>query len=140
MLPPGVLDSHKVQDSQTEQQRLHATFALSLPEAWLDDPFGDVVAKVKKKIFVFLGTASYPAMSLKLVESHNHAMSIPGVTPTGYGLGRHGWVTFATEPDPSLPPDLIHDWIAESYVSVAPKSLGSLAQRQLQIAKPSTDL
>src|SRR5439155_26012569 len=70
-------------------------FALSLPGASEDHPWGEDVAKVRGKVFVFLGTASSksPRMTVKLVESHGHALSIEGAEPTGYGLGKSGWVT-----------------------------------------------
>ena len=31
-------------------------------------------------------------LSVKLAESHAHALAIDGAEPTGYGLGRAGWV------------------------------------------------
>ena len=46
----------------------------------------------------------------------------PEGSPTGYGLGRAGWVTITLSPH--LPPrDVLTDWIMESYRCVAPKSL-----------------
>jgi predicted DNA-binding protein (MmcQ/YjbR family) len=69
-------------------------FALSLPEAVEDVPWGtDTVAKVNKKIFVFLGAPDTTRISVKLPESGDHALSVDGAVPTSYGLGRHGWVT-----------------------------------------------
>lgn len=98
-------------------------FALSLPGAWPDTPWdGDPVAKVGKKIFVFLGSVASPRMSLKLPESASHALSIPGAQPTGYGLGRHGWCTVPVDAD-DAPLDLLLDWIEESYRAVATKTL-----------------
>jgi hypothetical protein len=44
-------------------------FALRFPGAWLDHPWGEDVAKVGKKVFVFLGAEDDPAhlgMSVKL--------------------------------------------------------------------------
>ena len=60
------------------------SFALDLPGAFADMPWeGDVVAKVGKKIFVFFGTGDPPAISVKLPESADHALSTsPGATPT----------------------------------------------------------
>ena len=94
-------------------------FALSLPEAWEDHPWGETVVKVRKKIFVFLGSER---MTVKLDESHPHALSVEGAVRTGYGLGKAGWVTL---PFAGVPPDLLHDWIEESYCLVAPKRLAA---------------
>ena len=102
-------------------------FALSLPEAWEDHPWGESVAKVRKKVFVFFGVddgSHAPGMTVKLPESGDHALSLPEGSPTGYGLGRAGWVT--VELTSSLPPrDVLTDWIMESYRAVAPKTLAA---------------
>ncbi len=102
-------------------KKLHAK-ALSLPEACEDFPWGDCVAKVNKKVFVFLGDGTADAkVSLKLrAEAHEHALSIEGAAPTGYNLGRAGWVTL---PVKEIPGALLEDWLLESYALVAPKRL-----------------
>ena len=101
--------------------RLRA-FALSLPEATEDFPWGESVAKVSGKAFVFLGRdgAAHPAITVKLVESHGHALSIEGAKETGYGLGRSGWVTVPVDAD-DVDLDVLRDWIEESYRIVAPR-------------------
>jgi len=101
--------------------------ALSLPEAVEDFPWGERVAKVKGKVFVFLGAdpvGDAPmSLSVKLPESGEEALTLPFVKPTGYGLGKSGWVT-ATFPNGQRPPvDVIRSWILESYRAVAPKRL-----------------
>jgi len=98
------------------------SYALGLPGAFRDMPWeGDAVAKVGKKIFVFFGAGSDdPAISVKLPESADHALNVPGARPTSYGLGRHGWVTV---PVTGTPPDLLQDWIEESYRTIASKRL-----------------
>jgi predicted DNA-binding protein (MmcQ/YjbR family) len=100
-------------------------FALSLPEAIEDHPWGEDVAKVGGKIFVFLGTSGPAAsrrMTVKLAESHAHALSIDGAQPTGYGLGRSGWVTVPLRAR-GVDLALLRDWIEESYRIVAPTRL-----------------
>ena len=99
-------------------------FALSLPEAVEDHPWGEDVVKVRGKIFVFLGMAgsSRPHATVKLVESHGHALSIEGAAPTGYGLGPSGWVNVPIRAE-GVSADLLCDWIEESYRIVAPKRL-----------------
>jgi len=92
-------------------------FSLTLPEAWEDHPWEETVAKVRTKIFVFLGAER---ITVKLEESHEHALSIDGAAPTGYGLGRAGWVTV---PVADVPLDVLRDWVEESYRIVAPKRL-----------------
>lgn len=42
---------------RSAKPRLRA-YALSLPEAWLDHPWGEDVVKVGKKVFVFFGVRS----------------------------------------------------------------------------------
>src|SRR5438128_2415960 len=98
-------------------------FALGLPEAYLDHPWGEDVAKVGKKVFVFFGTADgdVPGMSVKLPESREQALFSPGAEPTGYGLGRAGWVNVPFRGAP--PPAILQDWVEESYRAVAPKRL-----------------
>jgi predicted DNA-binding protein (MmcQ/YjbR family) len=96
-------------------------FALSLPEAYEDHPWDETVAKVRKKVFVFFG-GTPKLMTVKLVESHAHALSVEGVQPTGYGLGPSGWVNVPVDA-PGLGHELLCDWIEESYRIVAPKRL-----------------
>jgi predicted DNA-binding protein (MmcQ/YjbR family) len=103
------------------RQKLRA-FALSLPETREDHPWGEDVVKVRGKIFVFLGGAASWRMTVKLEESHAHALSIEGAELTGYGLGKAGWVTVPLRA-PGLTLELLRDWVEESYRIVAPKRL-----------------
>jgi predicted DNA-binding protein (MmcQ/YjbR family) len=107
----------------TVRDRLRA-FALSLPGAVEDFPWNESVVKANGKIFVFLGSeASRPRrLTVKLSESHGHAMSVAGAEPTGYGLGRSGWVTLPLRA-PGVTLDLLRDWVEESYRIVAPRRL-----------------
>ena len=101
--------------------------ALAYPEAWEDFPWGESVVKVRKKVFVFLGHPDDPnvafGLSVKLPESKDAALTLPYTEPTGYGLGKAGWVsaTFTKGMQPEL--DLLLEWVDESYRAVAPKTL-----------------
>ena len=98
-------------------------FALSLPGAFADVPWeDDEVVKVRGKIFVFLGPPGWTRITVKLEESHAHALSIDGAQPAGYGLGRSGWVTVPVRAD-GLGIALLREWVEESYRIVAPKKL-----------------
>ena len=94
---------------------------LSYPEAWEDHPWDETVAKVRKKVFVFFGGRP-KLMTVKLAESHGHALSVEGAEPTGYGLGRSGWVNLPVDAE-GLTHELLCEWIEESYRIVAPKRL-----------------
>jgi len=111
----------------TTLERVRA-FALSLPEAHEDHPWGESVAKVNKKVFVFFGhdddDEHEPGMSVKLAESNAQALMVPGAEPTGYGLGRGGWVNVPFRRT-SPPLDVLKDWVEESYRIVAPKRISA---------------
>jgi predicted DNA-binding protein (MmcQ/YjbR family) len=99
-------------------------FALSYPEAWKDTPWGEQVAKVKTKVFLFLGKGPGGlSLSVKLPQSASLALGLPFTEPTGYGLGKSGWVTASFAPSARPPLDLLKQWIDESYRAVAPKTL-----------------
>jgi predicted DNA-binding protein (MmcQ/YjbR family) len=97
-------------------------YALSFPEALPDQPWGEDVVKVRGKIFVFVGPPGSRRMTVKLAESHAHALAIEGAEPTGYGLGKAGWVTVPLRA-PGVSLAVLRDWVEESYRIVAPKSL-----------------
>jgi predicted DNA-binding protein (MmcQ/YjbR family) len=111
-------------------------YALSLPEAKEEFPWGDRVAKVKGKIFVFLGLhgeAGSLSMSVKLPESSEAALEFPWAEPTGYGLGRAAWVSVRLTPKIKPPVEMFRAWIEESYRAVAGKRLA----RELDGARAS---
>jgi predicted DNA-binding protein (MmcQ/YjbR family) len=103
-------------------------FALGLPGATEEFPWGETVAKVDKKVFVFLGLddGSYPlgvTVKLKDEAAHAHALTSPGAQPAGYGLGKAGWVRVPLEEQGAPAAELLCDWIEESYRVIAPKRL-----------------
>jgi len=100
-------------------------FALTLPEAWPDSPWGDRVVKVGKKIFLFVSgpDSERPVVTTKLPESRDHALSYPDAFPTRYGLGKHGWVTIFVDAVPAEEREVLFDFVEESYRAVATKTL-----------------
>jgi predicted DNA-binding protein (MmcQ/YjbR family) len=113
-------------DFRAESRALRK-FALGLPGASEHFPWGERVVKAGGKVFVFLGAdpvAGGPlGLSVKLPASHAEALDLPFARPTGYGLGRAGWVTATFEPPARPPVELLEGWIEESYRAVAPKGL-----------------
>jgi predicted DNA-binding protein (MmcQ/YjbR family) len=99
-------------------------FALSYPDAWEDHPWGERVAKVGKKVFVFMSLADGGlTLSVKLPRSATLALGLPFASPTGYGLGKSGWVTSSFERGARPPIDVLKQWIDESYRAVASRTL-----------------
>ena len=105
-------------------------FAISLPEAWEDFPWGESAAKVKKKVFVFFGVESAGTLKVcvKLPASAKEALELDETEVAGYGLGKSGWVVAEYGPKERPDVDLLRDWITESYCAVAPKSLAKLVE------------
>jgi len=112
----------------SRQRNLNAevlrTFALAFPEAREDFPWGERVVKVKDKVFVFLGRDDEDlGVTVKLPSSGLLALGLPFASPTGYGLGKSGWVTARFTAKDKPPLDMLRKWIEESYRAVAPKNL-----------------
>ena len=60
-------------------------------------------------------------MTVKLPQSATLALGLPFASPTGYGLGKSGWVTSHFDPGDKPPLEVLKQWIDESYRAVAPK-------------------
>ncbi len=98
--------------------------ARAYPGAVLDHPWGEDVVKVNGKIFVFLGLPSDRlTVTVKLPDSRGLALELPFTEPTGYGLGKSGWITAQFEAATAPPVPMLLAWIEESYRAVAPKRL-----------------
>jgi predicted DNA-binding protein (MmcQ/YjbR family) len=101
--------------------------ALSFPGAWEDHPWGENVAKVGKKVFVFFGVPDPRGQEMivcvKLPESGLAALDLGIAEPAGYGLGKSGWIAarFGANDAPEIA--LLERWIDESYRAVAPRKL-----------------
>ena len=63
------------------------------------------------------------SLSLKLPSSRDVAVDLPFAEPTGYGLGKSGWVSARFAKVSDVPIDLLKAWIDESYRAIAPKKL-----------------
>jgi predicted DNA-binding protein (MmcQ/YjbR family) len=110
-------------------------FALALPETTEDFPWGHRAIKVRGKAFVFMGTGAEAGhdsdqffLSCKLPQSAPMALSLEGVKPTGYGLGKSGWVS-AEFPPGQAPVPMLLEWLEESYRAIAPKTLVAALDR-----------
>jgi predicted DNA-binding protein (MmcQ/YjbR family) len=97
---------------------------LGYPEVTEDFPWGHRTLKVKGKAFIFLALSSEGlSMSMKLPHSNGAALMLPFAQPTGYGLGKSGWVTATFGPRDTPPVEMLRKWLDESYRAVAPKKL-----------------
>ena len=114
----------KARGPERPEAALLRDFALSFPEAYEDFPWGERVVKVKSKVFVFFGHDEGDfGLSAKLPQSGMLALGLSFASPTGYGLGKAGWVTARFAKREKAPVDLLRSWIDESYRAVAPKKL-----------------
>lgn len=106
-----------------EELRQHA---LRYPEVYEDFPWGERAIKVKAKVFVFMRAADgMVSLTVKLPRSRDMAADLPFAQPTGYGLGKHGWVTarIGSKEAKRATMAMLKAWIDESFRAVAPKSL-----------------
>jgi predicted DNA-binding protein (MmcQ/YjbR family) len=114
--------------------RLEA-IALALPEAVRVDIEawgGEPTFRVRGKNFVF-SDAEATGLSVKLPPDEAAAVvaADPGAQPTGYGLGRAGWVSIVIAPDADDDRwDQVAEWVRTSYCRVAPKRLARMVEGQ----------
>jgi predicted DNA-binding protein (MmcQ/YjbR family) len=103
--------------------------ALAKPAATEHFPWGERAIKVNGKVFLFM-SAEAPGLSLsvKLPATHGVALMLPFAEPTGYGLGKAGWVSARFEPAEEPPIEMLCAWIDESYQAVAPAKLAAAAR------------
>ena len=93
-------------------------------EAWGGEP----TFRVRGKNFIFTDLA-VTGLSVKLPKDEAAAVvaTDAGAEPTGYGLGRHGWVSVKIGPKANAERwRQIEEWVRTSYVMVAPKALGKI--------------
>ena len=105
-------------------ERLEA-IALALPEAARVDIEawdGEPTFRVRKKNFVFTNPEA-TSISVKLTKEEAEAVvaTEPRAEPTGYGLGRHGWVSIDLGAKPDW--EQVTEWVRTSFTMVAPKAL-----------------
>ena len=93
-------------------------------EAWGGEP----TFRVNGKNFIF-SDAKATGLSVKLPKEEAAAVvaTDTGAEPTGYGLGRHGWVSIVIGTKPSAARwREVEEWVRTSYTMVAPKKLAKL--------------
>jgi predicted DNA-binding protein (MmcQ/YjbR family) len=93
-------------------------------EAWGGEP----TFRVRGKNFVFCHPEGR-SISVKLPMEEAAAVvgSDPDVEPTGYGMGRHGWISCQLPARPSADRWCeVEEWIRTSYTLVAPKKLAQV--------------
>lgn len=126
---PGAADRghHWLVDNMARLERIVAR----LPEAERVDIEawgGEPTFRVRGKNFVFTDQAA-TGLSVKLPKEEAAAVvaTDPSATPTGYGLGRHGWVSVEVGEDAGPDRwDQVEEWVRTSYTLVAPKTLAKV--------------
>lgn len=100
-------------------------FGLSYPGAHVKSPWPNHMdLAVNDKTFSYLSVEGEPlSISCKLPATCGIALELPFVKPTGYGLGRSGWVTASSTLAENPPVEVLKQWIEESYRTQAPKKL-----------------
>jgi predicted DNA-binding protein (MmcQ/YjbR family) len=103
-------------------------YGLTFPGAHTKSPWpGHLDLAVNDKTFAYLNADGEPfSISCKLPQSSKAALKLPFTEPTGYGLGKSGWVTAKCPEGQSPPVELFKAWIDESYRAQAPKRLVAL--------------
>ncbi len=111
----------KTQDAALRELK---AFGLAFPGAHTKSPWpGHDDLAVNDKTFAYLSVEGEPLkISCKLPQSNSAALMLPFTEPTGYGLGKSGWVS-ATFEDTEPPVEMLKAWIEESYRAQAPKKL-----------------
>jgi len=111
-------------NSERVVEQLRA-WGLALPGAHGKSPWPDHDdLAVKDKTFAYLPAKGKPfSISCKLPYTGYEALQLPYAEPTGYGLGKSGWVSF-NPPEDQIPTlEQLKSWVEESYRAQAPRKL-----------------
>ena len=101
-------------------------YSLAMPESSEDFPWGHRAFRIAKKVFLFLAwDDGVFTVTAKLPQSQTMALTLPFATPTGYGMGKSGWVTARFAGRDEVPVGLLVQWIDESFRAVAPKKVAA---------------
>lgn len=112
--------SRTLKAAETELRRV----AMDYPGAYEEFPWGHTAIKVKGKAFLFMGTERDElSLTVKLPQSSIGALMLPFAAPTGYGLGKSGWITARFAGGEQVPVPILRGWLDESYRAIAPKKL-----------------
>ncbi|MEJ7582741.1 MAG: MmcQ/YjbR family DNA-binding protein [Acidimicrobiales bacterium] len=99
-------------------------------EAWGDHPS----FRVNGKNFVFCdGDARHLSLKLSKEEAEAVVATDSRVEPAGYGLGRHGWISFELDADAHADAEQVRqveEWVRTSYTLVAPRRLAKVVLEQ----------
>jgi predicted DNA-binding protein (MmcQ/YjbR family) len=122
--PPAAIRSAPPGDRFRPAEEAVCAHALSFPEVSEAHPWGHRAFKVNKKGFLYTGwDDGVFSISVKLPESAPIALMQPYAEPTGYGMGRSGWVTARFSGKDKVPVGILCAWVEESYRAIAPKKL-----------------
>lgn len=112
--------------------------ALGYPETYEETPWGERVVKVRGKIFMFSGVQDgCLGLTVKLPASGKEVLTRPYASPTGYNLGKSGWVTVRIEQPDAVPMAEMRSWIDESFRTVAPKRLIKVLDGEVPAERPA---
>jgi predicted DNA-binding protein (MmcQ/YjbR family) len=120
----AAVEQHRGMDNMTRLEQIVAR----LPEAERVDIEawdGEPTFRVRNKNFIFADRAAQ-GLSVKLPKEEAAAVvaTDPGAEPTGYGLGRHGWVSIQIGEDADEERwRQVEEWVRTSYTLIAPKKL-----------------
>lgn len=67
--------------------------------------------------------------TLKSAETALRKIGMAFPEPTGYGLGRSGWVSASFGKKDKVPVALLGSWLRESYLAIAPKRIAALLKQ-----------
>jgi predicted DNA-binding protein (MmcQ/YjbR family) len=92
-------------------------------EAWGGEP----TFRVRNKNFIFTDLpVSRMSVKLPVEEAAAVVATDEDALPTGYGLGRYGWVSVVVGDADAARWELVEEWVRTSYTLVAPKSLANI--------------
>ena len=102
-------------------------FGLSLPGTTPKSPWpghDDVAVNNKTFVYMSLHDNGDLSVSTKLPVTNKTVLeAFPNAKPTGYGLGKSGWVSLNFPSDATVELNTVMRWMMESYRAQAPKRL-----------------